>query len=44
MTLADIRKTSDNKLAGSIRIVLGVLFLMTGAMKLLVTRFGFDLD
>ncbi len=36
MTLDDIRKTSDNKLAGSIRILLAVLFLMTGAMKLLV--------
>jgi uncharacterized membrane protein YphA (DoxX/SURF4 family) len=34
MTLDDIRKTSDNKLAGSIRILLAVLFLMTGAMKL----------
>ncbi len=36
MSLDDIRKTSDNKLAGSIRILLAVLFLMTGAMKLLV--------
>ncbi len=36
MTLDDIRKTSDNKLAGSIRILLAVLFLMTGAMKLLI--------
>lgn len=36
MTLEDIRKTSDNKLAGSIRILLAVLFLMTGAMKLLI--------
>ncbi len=34
--LGEIRKTSDNKLAGSIRLVLTVLFLMTGAMKLLV--------
>jgi len=30
------RRTSSNKLAGSIRILLAVLFLMTGAMKLLV--------
>ena len=36
MTLADLRKTSDSKLAGTIRIVLAVLFLMTGAMKLLI--------
>jgi uncharacterized membrane protein YphA (DoxX/SURF4 family) len=36
MTIDDIRKTSDDKLAGSIRILLAVLFLMTGAMKLLV--------
>ncbi len=36
MTLDDIRTTSDNKLAGSIRILLAVMFLMTGAMKLLV--------
>ncbi len=36
MTLDDIRRTSDNKLAGSIRILLAVLFLMTGAMKLLI--------
>ncbi len=36
MTLDDIRKTSDNKLAGSIRILLAVLFLMTGVMKLLI--------
>ena len=36
MSLAQIRKTTDNKLAGSIRLFLGVMFLMTGAMKLLV--------
>jgi len=30
------RKTSDNKMAGSIRILLAGLFLMTGAMKLLI--------
>ncbi len=34
--LGEIRRTSNNKLAGSIRLVLAVLFLMTGAMKLLV--------
>ena len=31
-----LRKTSDNKLAGVIRLFLAVMFLMTGAMKLLV--------
>ncbi len=36
MILDDIRKTSDNKPAGSIRILLAMLFLMTGAMKLLI--------
>lgn len=36
MTLDDIRKTTDDKLAGSIRIMLAVIFLMTGIMKLLV--------
>ena len=36
MTLGDLRRTSRNKLAGSIRILLAVLFLMTGAMKLLI--------
>ncbi len=36
MTLDDIRQTSNNKLAGGIRLLLAVLFLMTGTMKLLV--------
>ena len=36
MNLDEIRQTSGGKLAGSIRILLAVLFLMTGAMKLLV--------
>jgi len=36
LRIEELRKTSDDKLAGSIRIVLGILFLMTGAMKLLV--------
>ena len=36
MTWADIRQTSDNKLAGGIRLLLAILFLMSGAMKLLV--------
>ncbi len=36
MTLHNIRRTSDSKRAGSIRILLALLFLMTGAMKLLI--------
>ncbi len=36
VTSQDIRKTSDDKLAGSIRLLLALLFLMTGTMKLLV--------
>ena len=36
MTLDDIHKTSNNKLAGSIRILLALLFLMSGTMKLLI--------
>ena len=36
MTLARIRSTSDSKIAAGLRLALAVLFLMTGAMKLLV--------
>ena len=36
----DLRATSDNKVAGTIRLLLAVLFLMTGAMKLLVPMLG----
>ena len=36
MRLDEIRNTSNNKLVGAVRIGLGILFLMTGAMKLLV--------
>ena len=36
MTLDDILRTSDNKLVGSIRILLAVMFLMSGSMKLLI--------
>lgn len=35
----DIRITRDNKLLGSIRIVLGIIFLMTGVMKLFIPMF-----
>ncbi len=34
--LSDLRRTEDDKLGGAIRVFLGVLFVMTGAMKLLV--------
>ena len=34
--LSDLRRTRNDKLGGAIRIVLGVLFVMTGAMKVLV--------
>ncbi len=36
MNLVDLRRTADDKLSGTIRILLGILFLMTGAMKLMV--------
>ncbi len=36
MTFDDILRTSDNKLVGSIRILLAVMFLMSGSMKLLI--------
>jgi uncharacterized membrane protein YphA (DoxX/SURF4 family) len=36
LTLSNLRNTSDDKLAAGVRIFLAVMFLMTGAMKLLV--------
>ncbi|MEN8375525.1 MAG: DoxX family protein [Gemmatimonadota bacterium] len=36
MTLSSLRNTSDDKLVAGVRIFLAVMFLMTGAMKLLV--------
>ncbi len=36
MDVASIQKTADDKLAGSIRISLAVLFVMRGTMKLVV--------
>ena len=35
-TLVDLRRTTDDKLAGTIRVLLGLLFVMTGVMKLVV--------
>ena len=36
MDVARVHKTADDKLVGSIRLFLAVLFLMTGTMKLVV--------
>ncbi len=36
MKLESVRRTSDDRLAGGIRLMLAVVFLMTGLMKLLV--------
>jgi uncharacterized membrane protein YphA (DoxX/SURF4 family) len=36
MDVASLRKTTDDKLAGSIRLILAFLFVMTGTMKLVV--------
>lgn len=36
MTLQGLRTTSSNKLVGGVRLFVGMLFVMTGAMKLLV--------
>jgi len=35
----DLRKTSDNKSSGVIRIILGMIFFMTGVMKLFIPMF-----
>jgi uncharacterized membrane protein YphA (DoxX/SURF4 family) len=36
MNIASLQRTTDDKLAGSIRLLLAVLFVMTGTMKLVV--------
>ncbi len=36
MNLATLRRTSDNKVAATIRLLLALVFLMTGPMKILV--------
>jgi uncharacterized membrane protein YphA (DoxX/SURF4 family) len=36
MNVRDLRRTSDDSIAGAIRMALGALFLMTGVMKLAV--------
>ncbi len=40
MTLQSIRSTREDRVAASIRIGLGVLFVMTGVMKLVVPSLG----
>ena len=40
MILKDLRKTREDRLAQWIRIALGVLFVMTGVMKLVVPSLG----
>ncbi len=35
----NVRKTTDNKFLGVIRIILGVMFVMTGFMKLFIPMF-----
>ena len=40
MTLQSIRRTRDDRVAAWIRIALGVLFVMTGVMKLVVPSLG----
>jgi len=36
MDVRDVRRTTDDSLAGAVRLAIGVLFLMTGVMKLAV--------
>lgn len=40
MSLQSIRTTRDDRVAGRIRIAVGVLFVMTGVMKLVVPSLG----
>ncbi len=40
MTLESLRNTREDRVAGGIRIALGVLFVMTGIMKLVVPSLG----
>ena len=40
MTLQSIRRTRDDRVAAWLRIALGVLFVMTGVMKLVVPSLG----
>ncbi len=40
MTLDHIRSTSDDKVAGVVRLLLAIVFVMTGVMKLVVPMLG----
>jgi putative oxidoreductase len=40
ITMKNLRETVPNKWIGIIRIMLGVIFLMTGTMKLTLAEFG----
>jgi len=37
--MTDLRKTNENKFIGVIRIILGIIFFMTGVMKLFISIF-----
>jgi uncharacterized membrane protein YphA (DoxX/SURF4 family) len=37
--VTDLRKTTDSKVLGVIRIILGAIFFMTGVMKLFISMF-----
>lgn len=39
-TIKDLRQTSRSKIIGSIRLMLGVIFIMTGVMKLTMADYG----
>lgn len=38
--MKNIRKTAQGKIVGSIRIMLGLIFIMTGVMKLSLAEYG----
>ena len=38
--MKNLRQTSSGKLVGTIRMILGIIFLMTGTMKLALADFG----
>jgi uncharacterized membrane protein YphA (DoxX/SURF4 family) len=40
MMLAQLRNTSDNKVAGTLRILLGFVFFMAGILKVVVPHLG----
>ena len=44
MTLQAIRSTRDDRVAAGIRIASGILFVMTGVMKLAVPTLGAKLS